>query len=1418
MDGVSNFQMLQSDNTWDLADGGTAVDIRNSNTVMVDGMTVVGNGGRAINVYNSHNVTVDHLETCGMNEGVYFQYGSGHTVQNSSFSEAAAGVSVYPNTTVQLIDNTFHNVGTEASFNPINTNVTISGSQTVSSAPWCPAPANATPVADAGVDQTHRSIDPSMDITLDGSASSDADGDNLTYTWSGGFGTTSGVSPTITLGLGVHNITLTVTDPLGASSTDDVVIAITHGLVAYWKADGNGTDDTGNGNDVTSGGSSAVTYGVGADNQAFEFSGSNWMEKPDASSLDIGTGDLAIVLWAKLSGANGVETLLDKRDPNDGYRGYVVYTINNGYVGAQINVGNSYTNWISPFNIADNEWHHIVFTIDRDNPTGGLITVDGTETYTFDPTPYAGNVDNAGPLRIGGRNDGSENWVGSIDDIRLYNYAFTPDEILDDFDNVTPPPTNEAPVAEAGDDQSEDCSSVFTLDGSGSTDDGDLTYSWMLSDILLVNGSFEDGMNGWTHTGVSGQGGNSIDLGNWAGAASDGAWLLDLVGTGNPVGGYVEQTIDTDVGAQYVLNFDVKTNGSSSLEVTIDGVPGSQIFSSAGAFTSYSTSFTATSSATTIRLGADGAYNYWGNSVFLDNVSVDGEVSSSASFTTTTLPTGSYTYTLTVTDAFGETDSDDVTVTVAADVIAPTLTLNGDNPASVLINNPYSDGGASAYTAEDNCDVDVQVDVSGTVDTGTLGSYTITYTATDDAGNTTQATRTVEVLNTPPVADAGSDQLVECVIESTDIDLDGSASSDADGDGLTYSWTLDGTEVSTFAAFTASLSAGSYTYTLTVSDGTDSSSDDVLVTVVDDTEPPVLTLLGDNPMDLGLYLEYVEAGYETEDACGSEVTVVVAGGVDVNTPGSYTISYTATDENGNASTEERVVEVFNTAPEVVNAADDIELSFGDDVLSASLDMSAIFADVDPSDVLTYTYTNEDEGVAISSQTGSILTFDAVDLGETLVEITATDPWGASASQALVVTVNVSETLAGALLFANDDIDLKKEVEVNSGNILVNEAYVYGGDDDGLGKRGRGGDDDDDDNDDGDDDDDDEGDDEDDDHDHDNAYGHYELRIDKDVIIASGYMLMADGIQIKKDASISSDVHANDLDNRGDIYGDIYNTVETPLFTTLPPFKSAQAGSQNITVNRNQSLTLEPGDYGRIMVKDRGSLTFTGGVYNIEKLEVDKYSHIRFEEASEVRVEEKMKIAKQSYVGPAGGSFIDASDIIFYIDNGYHGEVKLEQRVVFYGTIYAPEREVKVKKNGSFTGSILADRIEISKETELFLDSYFSLGGGSLAKGDRIAWIEPEMAVEIPETSSLASNYPNPFNPSTTIDFALNNDANISLKIYNIRGAEVAELANGFHEAGHYTVHFTPVDLSSGTYLYVLDTGSFREVKRMVYLK
>ena len=100
--------------------------------------------------------------------------------------------------------------------------------------------------------------------------------------------------------------------------------------------------------------------------------------------------------------------------------------------------------------------------------------------------------------------------------------------------------------------------------------------------------------------------------------------------------------------------------------------------------------------------------------------------------------------------------------------------------------------------------------------------------------------------------------------------------------------------------------------------------------------------------------------------------------------------------------------------------------------------------------------------------------------------------------------------------------------------------------------------------------------------------------------------------------------------------------------------------------------------------------------------------------------------------------------------------------------------------------------------------------------------------EIPEKFNLEQNYPNPFNPTTTIDFRIGDAEFVSLKVYNILGNEVATLVNEEKPAGNYTATFSAkggsasggnaYSLSSGTYFYKLQAGSFIETKKMILLK
>jgi hypothetical protein len=84
--------------------------------------------------------------------------------------------------------------------------------------------------------------------------------------------------------------------------------------------------------------------------------------------------------------------------------------------------------------------------------------------------------------------------------------------------------------------------------------------------------------------------------------------------------------------------------------------------------------------------------------------------------------------------------------------------------------------------------------------------------------------------------------------------------------------------------------------------------------------------------------------------------------------------------------------------------------------------------------------------------------------------------------------------------------------------------------------------------------------------------------------------------------------------------------------------------------------------------------------------------------------------------------------------------------------------------------------------------------------------------------NLFQNFPNPFNPSTSINFTLPEGDFINLEVFNVLGEKVKTLVNEFKVAGMHTIQFEANELANGTYLYVLRTTNFTQAKKMILLK
>ena len=83
---------------------------------------------------------------------------------------------------------------------------------------------------------------------------------------------------------------------------------------------------------------------------------------------------------------------------------------------------------------------------------------------------------------------------------------------------------------------------------------------------------------------------------------------------------------------------------------------------------------------------------------------------------------------------------------------------------------------------------------------------------------------------------------------------------------------------------------------------------------------------------------------------------------------------------------------------------------------------------------------------------------------------------------------------------------------------------------------------------------------------------------------------------------------------------------------------------------------------------------------------------------------------------------------------------------------------------------------------------------------------------------LEQNFPNPFNPTTTIGFGIPEKANVRISILNILGEEIKILLNEEKEAGYHSIDFDASDLPSGVYFYKIQNGNFIDTKKMILLK
>ncbi len=649
---------------------------------------------------------------------------------------------------------------------------------------------NRAPVADAGANQT---ADERTLVTLDGSASSDPDGDTITYNWTAPAGITlsdvAAQSPTFTAPDVAsdtnYTITLNVTDGQ-LFDTDTVTITVRHV-------------------------NRAPDADAGADKAASE----RTLVTLDGSASSDPDGDTITYSWTAPAGI----TLSDAAAQSPTFTAPDV-TSDTGYT-FTLNVTDGQLFDTDTVTITVREVNRAPTADAGANQTADertLVTLDGSASS--DPDNDALTYNWTAPAGITLSDAAAQSPTFTAPDVTSdTGYTFTlnvTDGQLFDTDTVTITvrEVNRAPTADAGANQTADERTLVTLDGSASSDpDNDaLTYNWTapagitLSDTAAQSPTF-------TAPDVTSDTGYTFTLNVTDGSLFDTDTVTITVR-------HVNRAPVADAGAN-------QTADERTL-VTLDG------------------------SASSDPDGDTITYNWTAPA----GITLSDVAAQSPTFTAPDVASDTnYTITLNVTD--GQLfDTDTVTITVRHVNRAPDADAGADKAASerTLVtldgsasSDPDGDTITYSWTAPAGItlsDVAAQSPTFTAPDVTSDTGYTFTLNVTDgQLFDTDTVTITVREVNRAPTADAGANQTAD---ERTLVTLDGSASSDPDNDALTYNWTAPaGITLSDAAAqsptFTAPdvTSDTGYTFTLNVTDGQLFDTDTVTITVRHVNRAPV---------------------------------------------------------------------------------------------------------------------------------------------------------------------------------------------------------------------------------------------------------------------------------------------------------------------------------------------------------------------------------------------------------------------------------------------------------------------------------------------------------------------------------------------------------------------------------------------------
>ena len=273
--------------------------------------------------------------------------------------------------------------------------------------------------------------------------------------------------------------------------------------------------------------------------------------------------------------------------------------------------------------------------------------------------------------------------------------------------------------------------------------------------------------------------------------------------------------------------------------------------------------------------------------------------------TVDTTQVGNYTVTYSCIDTAGNQAIQVSRMVTVEDTTVPVITLTGSSSVTIEVGDSYSDDGAECTDTVDGTITPTKT--FDDVDTSQVGSYTVTYSCVDTAGN--QAMQVSRMVNVETSVTLDTTAPVLTLTGSSSVTIE--ANDTYSDDGAECTDTVDGTITPTKTFDDVDTSqVGSYTVTYSCVDTAGNQAMQVSrMVTVEDTTVPVITLTGSNPATVTVNTTYSDEGATCTDAVDGTRTVTTDNQVNTGTVGTYSVIYSCSDTSNNEATATRTVNV-----------------------------------------------------------------------------------------------------------------------------------------------------------------------------------------------------------------------------------------------------------------------------------------------------------------------------------------------------------------------------------------------------------------------------------------------------------------------------------------------------------------------------